>query len=194
MRLVDGVWRDCFELAWEAFRAGTIPVGAIVVEHGEVIARGRNRIMDKEAPPRQLADTFLAHAEINALAQLEPRRYPDATLYTTLEPCLLCTGGAVMTGMGVVRYAAPDPFGGSAALRVDNAVMRLGRTRIEGPEDGLLAQLGELLHLAFFLRANPEGAVLTAYRDLNPAQVAVAEALALHEVETLDDVIARASG
>ena len=194
MLLVDGPCREAFELAWEAFRAGSIPVGAVVVEHGEIVARGRNRVHEQTAPPRQLAGTMLAHAEVNAIAQLDTEPHDDAVLYTTLEPCLLCVGAAAMARVGTVRYASPDPFAGGVSYELDNAYLRLRRTVVEGPLDGLPAQLGELLHLAFFLRARPGGTVVTAYRDLNPAQLALAEELALHEAETLDEVIARAGG
>ncbi len=68
---LEGAWRESFELAWEAFRVGTIPVGAVVADaSGEIVARGRNRIFEEEAPPGQLAGTYLAHAELNALAGL----------------------------------------------------------------------------------------------------------------------------
>ena len=105
-------WRDALELAWEAFQAGTIPVGAVVVDiDGDVIARGRNRIFDAAAPPGQLAGTRIAHAEINALAQLPPSAYESHVLYTTLEPCLVCFGAAVFSTIGTIRFAAADAAG-----------------------------------------------------------------------------------
>jgi tRNA(adenine34) deaminase len=93
---LEGPWRECFELAWEAFGAGTIPVGAVVVDaSGATVARGRNRIFEATAPAGQLAGTYIAHAELNALAELPalPTRdgqgpYSRHTLYTTLEPCV----------------------------------------------------------------------------------------------------------
>src|SRR5437868_5195492 len=166
---MDGPWRQAFELAWEAFRAGTIPVGAVVVEGGEIVARGRNRVHEDTAPARQLAGTMLAHAEVNAIAQLDTEPHDDAVLYTTLEPCLLCVGAAAMARVGTVRYASPDPFAGGGSYELDNAFLRLRRTVVEGPLEGLPAQLGELLHLAFFLRRNPGGSVISAYRELGPA-------------------------
>ena len=72
---VEAPWRASFHLAWEAFAAGTIPVGAVVVdEAGRIVAEGRNRIFNDAAPARQLAATRLAHAELNALAQLSNAR------------------------------------------------------------------------------------------------------------------------
>src|SRR5918999_2641932 len=126
--LLVGPWRECFELAWEAFRAGTIPVGAVVAdESGEIVARGRNHIFEETAPPGQLAGTYLAHAELNALAGLPlvpPRDgrgpFEEHTLYTTLEPCALCVGAALMIMVGEIRYASTDHYGGGRELRLDN--------------------------------------------------------------------------
>ena len=108
-------WRVCLSLAWEAYGAGTIPVGAALVDsEGAVVAQGRNRVYEHAAPPRQLANSLLAHAEVNALLALDPeRRYEDHVLYTALEPCLLCVGATVMTTVGRIRYAGADPYGGA---------------------------------------------------------------------------------
>src|SRR5207248_3017772 len=75
----------------EAYTAGTIPVGAVVVdETGAVVARGRNRIFDRPSG-RELGASRLAHAEINALLALTSERtYEGWTLYSALEPCHLC--------------------------------------------------------------------------------------------------------
>src|SRR5690349_9298249 len=91
---LPAIWRLPFELAWEAFRAGSRPIGAALINaDGEVVASGRNRSQETVAPPGQLAGAAIAHAEINVLAQLSPRRrYEDHLLFTTLEPCLLCSG------------------------------------------------------------------------------------------------------
>ena len=66
-------WLQAFELAWESYRAGSPPVGAVVLgPDGAVVARGRSRRSEGagSAPPNHLAGSRLAHAEINALAQL----------------------------------------------------------------------------------------------------------------------------
>ena len=141
-------WRLPFELAWEAFRAGSRPVGAVLVDaDGQVVATGRNRSQEPLAPPGQLAGTNIAHAEINVLAQLPSGGRPDGhRLYTTLEPCLLCSGALLHSHVRHVVYAAPDPFwhgiedvpgvGGPIAARW---------ARREGPVDGPLAAFGALL-------------------------------------------------
>jgi tRNA(Arg) A34 adenosine deaminase TadA len=103
-------WRAAFELAWEAFGAGTIPVGAVVTDaDGTVLARGRNRITESSAPEGQIFGSRVAHAEINALVQLGMgRRYFDCTLWTTLEPCAQCIAAAWISTIGRVEFAAPD--------------------------------------------------------------------------------------
>jgi tRNA(adenine34) deaminase len=197
-----GPWRECFELAWEAFRAGTIPVGAVVADSsGPIVARGRNRIFETTAPPGQLAGTYIAHAELNALAGLPalPTRdghgpYSRHTLYTTLEPCALCVGAALMVMIGKVRFASRDHYGGGAALRLENPHTARLPLAIEGPLDGSLGDLGELLHLAHFLWRKPDSHVLAAYREQRPDLVEVAELLDLMTVAkdggTIDDALA----
>jgi len=72
----DGPWIDAFVLIWEAYEAGTIPVGAVIAdETGRVVARGRNRIFGAPAG-HELGRTRPAHAEINALASLSSDRTP----------------------------------------------------------------------------------------------------------------------
>jgi tRNA(adenine34) deaminase len=176
-RGLDPVWRDAFELAWEAFGAGSIPVGAVVVDgSGTVATRGRNRIFDSAAPPGQLAGSFLAHAELNALAGLEPvRQHQRHVLYTTLEPCALCVGAAVMMMVRAVRYASADPYAGGAAFKLENPHTARQPLVVEGPLDGLVGDLGELLHVAHFLWRKPESAVVAAHRERNPRIVELAE-------------------
>src|SRR5690348_10834728 len=85
-------WHECFQLAWESFQAGSVPVGAVLVDgSGQRVSSGRNRRRESGAVPGQISGSNLAHAELNALASLPPGDYPQHVLYTTLEPCLLCT-------------------------------------------------------------------------------------------------------
>ena len=174
---VDNTWRECFELAWEAYAAGAIPVGALVVDAGgAIVSRGRNRIAEREAPARQLAGSWLAHAEVNALAQLAPdRKYRDHTLYSTLEPCILCLGAARLATVGRIRYAAADPDGGAATGTVDNAMSRRWWPELDGPRDDALARLAALLGAEFFVSRNPDS-VVTA--NLTAEERGAAEELA----------------
>ena len=82
-------WQAALEMAWEAYCSGTIPIGAVIADtDGNVVARGRNRIMDTTAPERQVCSNELAHAEMNALLSLT-LNYEECkrvALYTTMEP------------------------------------------------------------------------------------------------------------
>lgn len=207
--VLTGPWRECFELAWEAFRAGTIPVGAVVVDDADaVVSRGRNRIFDESAPAGQIAGTYIAHAELNALAGLPAVEghdgltpYEDHTLYTTLEPCALCVGAALMVVVGRIRYASADHYGGGAAFRVENPHTLRRPLVLEGPLEGAPGELGELLHVAHFLWRKPEGVVVASHRERNSALVELAELVDLMAAAqagaSLDDAIglvARARG
>jgi tRNA(adenine34) deaminase len=102
----------------EAERArdhGDVPIGAVVVSAGEVIAAGRNE--------RELRQDPTAHAEILALREaaraLGSWRVHDATLYVTLEPCAMCAGAIVLARVPRVLYGASDPKAGAAGSVLD---------------------------------------------------------------------------
>lgn len=116
---LDLPWQAALEMAWEAYCAGTIPIGAVVADaDGRIVARGRNRILDTSAPDGQVYDDMLAHAEINALLTLnidQESRHTSA-LYTTMEPCPLCMGAFYMSSVRTLHFAARDPYAGSVNL------------------------------------------------------------------------------
>ena len=98
------------EQARLAAEAGEVPVGAIVVYEGEVIATGQNFVL------RNLDPT--AHAEIVALRaaaqHLNNYRLTGCELYTTLEPCSMCAGAIIHARISRLVYAAADPKAGAA--------------------------------------------------------------------------------
>src|SRR2546425_13270824 len=107
-------WLQAFELAWESYRAGSPPVGAVVLgPDGAVVARGRSRRSEGagSAPPNHLAGSRLVHAEINALAQLPVDHHPGHELYVTLGSCLLCWAGIRIAPVPPVHFAGPGPQG-----------------------------------------------------------------------------------
>ena len=113
---VEGTLRTLagVEEAWEAYRSGPLPIGAVVTDaHGNVLSRGRNRIHERSGPSGAVFDHKLAHAELNALLSLDHREYdPHAcVLWTTTEPCPLCVGAARMSEVSGLRYAAREPWG-----------------------------------------------------------------------------------
>jgi len=97
------------ELAEHAARAGEVPVGAVVMQGGRVIAEAHNS-------PRELTDPT-AHAEVLALrraaAALGSERLEGCELWVTLEPCAMCAGAIVHARIARLYYAAPDPKGGA---------------------------------------------------------------------------------
>jgi len=196
---LEPAWREASRLAWEAFGAGTIPVGAVVTDaEGTVLAGGRNRIMESSAPAGQVFGSRVAHAEINALVQLGvQRRYFDCTLWTTLEPCAQCIGAAWLSTIGRVAYAATDVYGGASKL-IERQIEAADSARafpmaVEGPLDGPLAVFSELLHIAFFVARDPNHHVFDTFRERRPDLTALAERLQLQEVAgaPLDDVLSR---
>ena len=81
--------------AWQAYCAGTVPIGAVVTDaSGQILSRGRNRIFEMQGEDSYLYGQTLAHAEINALITLDVGRAErhGCILYTTVEPCPLCMG------------------------------------------------------------------------------------------------------
>jgi tRNA(adenine34) deaminase len=102
----------------EAERAadhGDVPIGAVVVRDGEVIAAAGNE--------RELRPDPTAHAELLALREAARAiggwRIPDSVLYVTLEPCAMCAGAIVLARVPRVVYAAADPKAGAAGSVLD---------------------------------------------------------------------------
>ncbi|MBV8715139.1 MAG: nucleoside deaminase [Chloroflexi bacterium] len=125
-------WQAAFEQAWSAYRARSLPMGAVLVDRdGRIVSRGRNRIFEtgSELPENQCVFGHrLAHAEINALIGFDhtTTNVRECTLYATLEPCVLCIGAIRMIGVKDVRYVAPDPVAGGVALLEATDFMRRG--------------------------------------------------------------------
>jgi tRNA(adenine34) deaminase len=93
-----------------AAEAGEVPIGAIAVYNGEIIAGGENRVLRDKDPT--------AHAEIvamrSAAAVLGNYRLNGVTLYVTLEPCAMCAGAMIHARIDRLVYAASDPKAGAA--------------------------------------------------------------------------------
>jgi tRNA(Arg) A34 adenosine deaminase TadA/predicted kinase len=125
-------WRAAFEEAWTAYRAGSLPMGAVVVDRdGGIVGRGRNRIFETAAELAESQCVFghrLAHAEINALIGLNhaTTNMRECSLYVTLESCVLCVGAIRMAGLKEVHYVAHDPIAGGLALLEATDFMRRG--------------------------------------------------------------------
>jgi tRNA(adenine34) deaminase len=128
-----------------AAEAGEVPIGAVVVREGEIVARGQNRVL------RDLDPT--AHAEIVALraaaAAIGNYRLPGCTLYVTLEPCAMCAGAMIHARLDRLVFAAADPKSGAAGsvLAVLNHPQLNHRMQIE---EGILAEDAAELLRSFF--------------------------------------------
>jgi tRNA(adenine34) deaminase len=101
--------RLALEEARKAHEAGEVPIGAVLLLDGEVIGTGFNRPISAHDPT--------AHAEIVALRAAAARvgnyRLTGATLYVTVEPCLMCVGAMVHARVGLVVYGATEPKAGA---------------------------------------------------------------------------------
>jgi tRNA(adenine34) deaminase len=122
-----------------------VPIGAVVVHDGEVIAAARNE--------RELRRDPTAHAEILALreaaARLDSWRLLDTVLYVTLEPCAMCAGAIVLARVPRVVYGSDDPKAGAAGSVLDVlAEPRLNHR--PAVARGLLAEEATALLRAFF--------------------------------------------
>lgn len=132
-------------LAREAQSVGEVPVGALIFFEGEIIGEGWNRpILDHDPT---------AHAEITALREagltLQNYRLVGATLYVTLEPCVMCMGAISHARIQRIVYGAPDPKRGAAgsALQLADADFLNHRIEVSG---GLLEETCSALLLDFF--------------------------------------------
>jgi tRNA(Arg) A34 adenosine deaminase TadA len=125
----------CLELAWEAWGRDTVPVGAVVTGAADdVLFEGRSTMYDRLAPSGGLANSLLAHAEINALARLDPRqRYETLCITTSLEPCPLCLGAIGMATIGRLTYLGRDPYGGAVGLHQPTRHLQRVPLQVVGP-------------------------------------------------------------
>ena len=138
----DESWmRQALTAAQAAAARGEVPVGAVLVWGGELIATGGNACIAGNDPT--------AHAEIVALREAAQRlgnyRLEGCTLYVTLEPCAMCAGAMFHARLARVVYGAPDPKTGAAGSLLDlfaNSCLN-HQTRVQG---GVLAgECGALL-------------------------------------------------
>ncbi len=134
-------------LAREAAVAGEVPVGAVLVRDGALVAEGRNRPIADHDPT--------AHAEIVALRaagrRLANYRLPGTTLYVTLEPCTMCIGALVHARVQRLVFGAPDPRTGAAGSVIDLARAPFHNHRL-AVTGGVLAEASAELLRDFFRR------------------------------------------
>lgn len=137
--------REALALAAEGAQQGEVPVGAVLVQDGEVIGRGFNCPISTSDPS--------AHAEMVAIrtaAQaVQNYRLPGSTLYVTLEPCSMCAGLIVHSRIARVVYGATEPRAGVAVSRGQFFSQEFLNHRVLIEGGVLAAESGEMLS-AFF--------------------------------------------
>jgi tRNA(adenine34) deaminase len=153
VREQDERWmRQALEQARAAGELGEVPVGAVITRHGELLAAGHNLTHTRQDPT--------AHAELvairNAAAALGHWRLLECTLYVTLEPCAMCSGGIVLARIPRLVYAAPDPKAGMSGSLANLVQEPRLNHRVELVRGVLQQEAGDLLR-AFFRarRRNP---------------------------------------
>lgn len=143
---MDARWmRRAIELAQAAQDAGEVPVGAVIVKDGIVLAEGWNRPISTSDPT--------AHAEMIALRAAAESvgnyRLLDTTLYVTLEPCAMCASAMVHARVKRLVYAATDPRAGAAGS-VFNIVQHVALNHRLEMTTGVLADECSTLLRSFF--------------------------------------------
>lgn len=104
MKLHDFYMNEALIEARKAYNLNEVPIGAVIVRYGKIIARGHNL--------RETSKSPLAHAEISAIFNaskvLEGWRLTDCDIYVTLEPCLMCSGAIYQSRIVNLYYGATD--------------------------------------------------------------------------------------
>lgn len=167
-------WQTAVSQAWEAYCAGSLPIGAVIVdENGRIVAQGRNSIHETQSA-LPLNGSRLAHAEMNALVSLSQSgiEAERCTLYSSMEPCVMCLGAIRMMRIKAVWFASPDPFAGGASLVETAPYQALGALPVQPTANQALADVLLVLMVDAMLRTGRGGwvdFVETAVPQLNPA-------------------------
>lgn len=157
MATFDAAWHDlalpaqrCLELAHVALLAGGLAVGAVVVDGSNlIVAEGRNRAYDPPTGTDHLEATPLAHAEMNAMARLSTATpLGSFTMWSTQQPCSMCSAAATFIGVGQIEAIAADPSNpadyaittaASLWVVLATTMFMVGRIRRRGNEDPAIA-------------------------------------------------------
>ena len=138
--------RLALEQARQAEAMGEVPVGAVLVRHGEVIGQGHNQVITLSDPS--------AHAEIMALRNAGVRennyRLPESILYVTLEPCLMCAGALIHARIKQLVFSTNDPKTGVIDT-VDHAFQRPYHNHHIAVHSGVLATESARMLRDFFV-------------------------------------------
>jgi tRNA(adenine34) deaminase len=140
-------------LAREAGAAGDVPVGALVVRDGTVLARARNRV-EADRDPTAHAERLALSAAALAAGTV---RLPGATLYSTIEPCFLCAGAMILARVDRLVFGARDAKFGACGSLADLGRDRRLNHRLEVVEGVLAEECAALLRDFFAARRRRAG-------------------------------------
>ena len=145
--------RTALSEARKAAEAGEVPIGAVIVHDGAIIAHGQNSVVRTSDPT--------AHAEIvamrHAAAILGNYRLNGCTLYVTLEPCAMCAGAVIHARIDRLVYGTPDPKAGACGSVLSVLNHPQLNHQMQVTQGVLSEQCGDLLRVFFRnRRARPE--------------------------------------
>ena len=145
--------REALRQAQKAYDAEEVPVGAVVVRGGKIIARAHNQV--------ELLKDATAHAEMLVLTQAEAAigdwRLMDCDLYVTKEPCAMCAGAIVHTRIRRVIFGCADPSAGAAGSMMNLLQMASFNHRCEITSDVLQKECAAILQDFFRKRRGEQG-------------------------------------
>lgn len=170
-------WQTAFEEAWLAFGIGSIPIGAAIFdENGVLLVREHNRSNEPETLNKNIS-----HAEANAIRLIDTSacNVREVTLYTTMEPCPMCMGTAVMSNIKRLRYAARDPYCGCVHIKDTEPYISgkgLDYTTAGGEPELVQLTIQSYHELRCIERGCGDG-VLRQFAELSPRAVDIARTL-----------------
>lgn len=142
---------EALKEAWKAYQNSEVPVGAVLVHQGRIIARGHNQV--------EMLKDATAHAEMLCITAgevaLENWRLVDTILYTTVEPCSMCAGALLLTRIPTLVWGAPDIRHGANGSWV-NLFDKIHPTHEVTIRSGVLGELCSLLMRDFFKKRRLE--------------------------------------
>lgn len=149
----DITWmRHALDEARRAAEHDDVPIGAVAVLNGAIIARAHNR--------REIDGDPTAHAELLAIREaarvIGHWRLEDVTLYCTLEPCAMCAGAMILARLPRLVVGAPDPKAGAGGSVMDLLAHPQLNHRVEVTSGVLAGEAADLL-VRFFARLRAEG-------------------------------------
>lgn len=136
-REIEKVWQTVFELGWQSFKEGNLPIAAIITDDdGNILSSGRNHYITSKRFPNCKVD----HAETECIQSLDIAKYPELksyTLYTSMEPCPMCIGTIIMSNLRYVRITARDTWAGASDICEKSAYAQKKRTEIAYADERL---------------------------------------------------------